>query len=62
MNISKCCCEKIALSDGAWYGRLEEYHQKRGDYTMFEYYKRKRLEFEAEYAKKLNQKKMVESN
>lgn len=32
-------------------GRWEEFHQKRGEYVMFDYHKARRLKIEAEYRK-----------
>lgn len=37
-----------AADHGGW----EEFHQKRGNWTMFDYHKARRLELEAEYRRR----------
>ena len=39
---------ELALSI-ADHGRLEEFHQKRGNYFMYDYHKNQRLKLEREY-------------
>ncbi len=50
MDMSKHDLSCAIADEGGW----EEFHQKRGNWTMYDYHKERRLKLEAEYRRRFH--------